>query len=169
MSTDHFVLAFEPEVNGAYCSKLQVGVSAPITLSSSILSVAEFPMEFSVIQRSELLVPCQLGVSTIPNFVGSILSTFEIPFDMYVPANYYLPFRIDVRAHVHYPMDMDVIPVLMLPFNFEVNSPFFPINIEVSQIEQNYIPFHVIPLIRNVELIPIEVDVRLPSTYGFIV
>ena len=64
---------------------------------------------------------------------------------------------------------MDVTPVLMLPFNFEVNSPFFPINIDVVQTEQDYIPFHVIPLIRNVELIPIEVDVRLPATYASIV
>ena len=169
LATEHIPFNFSPTVFKGLDITLALGVAAPGNVGSSTLAVAEFPMEFNVVQLVNTLIPCRLGVTAPLDSLGSILSTFEIPFDMYVPANYFIPLRIDVRAHEHYSMDIDVIPVLMIPFEIDVKSPYFPINFDVVQSSDEYIPFTVIPLIRNVYLVPIELAVRVPSTYAFIV
>lgn len=169
LATEHIPFNFVPTVCKGLDITLALGVAAPGIAGSSTLAVAEFPMQFNVIQLVNTLIPCQLGVSAPLNSLGSILSTFEIPFDMYVPANYFIPLRIDVRAHEHYSIDMEVVTVLMIPFEIDVKSPYFPINFDVVRGGADYIPFTVIPLIRNVHLVPIELNVRIPSTYAFIV
>ena len=169
LATEHIPFNFSPTVFKGLDITLALGVAAPGNVGSSTLAVAEFPMQFNVIQLVNTLIPCQLGVSAPLNSLGSILSTFEIPFNMYVPANYFIPLRIDVRAHEHYSIDMEVVPVLMIPFELDVKSPYFPINFDVVQGGADYIPFTVIPLIRDVYLAPLELQVRVPSTYAFIV
>ena len=169
LATEHIPFNFVPTVCKGLDATLALGVAAPGIAGSSTLAVAEFPMEFNVVQLVNTLIPCRLGVTAPLDSLGSILSTFEIPFDMYVPSNYFIPLRIDVRAHEHYSMDIDVVQVLMIPFTIDVKSPYFPINFDVVRGGADYIPFTVIPLIRDVHLVPIELRVRIPSTYAFIV